>query len=84
MKTTASPTLSFWRSRKLWHGLGYALSAAWMVYVLIETKGSARAPLFNYIFVVPLGLWVGGLLTAIVLKRFGARPNSSPPPPRER
>ncbi len=85
MNAAPPPAPPFWRSRKLWHALGYAVSAAWMVYVLIETKGDARAPLFNYIFVGPLALWGGGLLVAAILKRFG-RPAQAPPssnaPPR--
>ncbi|MGE0733738.1 MAG: hypothetical protein AB7G15_11870 [Alphaproteobacteria bacterium] len=78
---SAAPAPSFWRSRTLWHSLGYGLSAAWMAYVLIETQGNARAPLFNYIFIGPLALWGGGLLTATILKRVEARAARRMPPP---
>lgn len=58
-----------WRSRVLWHGLGYAVSAAWMLYVVVATGNDVRAPLFSYIFAVPLALWIGGLLVARLLRR---------------
>ncbi|MEN8197716.1 MAG: hypothetical protein ABFS30_14565 [Pseudomonadota bacterium] len=58
-----------WRSRRLWHAVGYFLSAAWMIAVLVLTGGNVKAPLFDYIFIVPLGLWIGGLVIASLLKR---------------
>ena len=58
-----------WRSRKLWHGLGYASSAAWMLYVVVATGNDVSHPLFNYIFIVPLAGWVAGLVIAKLLAR---------------
>lgn len=58
-----------WRSRRLWHGVGYFLSAAWMIAVLIISRGNVKDPLFEYIFIVPLSLWIVGLVIASLLKR---------------
>ena len=62
-----------WRSRRLWHGIGYAVSAAWMVFVLARTGGDVRHPLFDYLFIVPLGLWGAGIGVAWLLKRLAPR-----------
>lgn len=58
-----------WRSRKLWHGIGYVGSAAWMVYIVMATGNDVSHPLFNYIFIVPLAGWIGGLVAARLLAR---------------
>lgn len=72
-----------WRGRRLWSGIGYFVSAAWMVYVAVITAGDVAHPLFDYIFIVPLGLWAAGLTIAWVLRKILGPPSSSPPsPPR--
>ena len=56
-----------------WSKVGYGLTAAWMVFVLIVTKNDVGHPLFNYIFRVPLVVWVTGLVIAHLVKRLGRR-----------
>ena len=56
-------------SRRFWQPLGYALSAAWMVGILIVTDGNSRAPLFNYIFIVPLIGWAVGIALGFLIRR---------------
>ena len=58
-----------WRGRRLWNGIGYFASAAWMVYVLAASDGDAGDPLFDYIFIVPLGIWAVGLAAAWAIRR---------------
>jgi len=61
-----------WRSQRLWHTAGYVVSAAWMVFVLVVSEGQITHPLFDYIFIVPLGIWIVGLAIARLLRRFAA------------
>ena len=42
----------------LWRGIGYGLTAAWMIGILVYTGSDPAHPWFNYIFVVPLGCWI--------------------------
>lgn len=42
-----------------------------MLYVVLATGNDGRAPLFNSIFAVPLGLWIGGLVVARLPRRRG-------------
>jgi hypothetical protein len=63
----AAPPL--WRSRRLWHPIGYAFTGLWMLGVLLVTGGNSRNPLFDYIFVVPLATWILGLIVAALIKR---------------
>lgn len=58
-----------WRSRRLWHPIGYAVTGLWMLGVLLVTGGNSRHPLFDYIFVVPLAAWIIGLIVAFLIKR---------------
>jgi hypothetical protein len=58
-----------WRSRRLWHPVGYAFTGLWILGVLLVTGGNARHPLFDYIFAVPLAAWIGGLIAAALVKR---------------
>lgn len=58
-----------WRGRRLWQGIGYFASAAWMVYVLTASGGDIEHPLFDYIFVVPIGMWAGGLAVAWAIRK---------------
>jgi len=66
-----------WRSARLWQPIGYAITAVWMLYVVVATGGDPAAPLFDYIFIVPIGLWASGIVVAWALRRFF--PPSSPP-----
>ena len=66
-----------WTGRRLWHRIGYALTAAWMVYVIYATGKDVEHPLFAYIFVVPLAGWIAGLVVASLIKRR----RRAPPPP---
>ena len=50
--------------------IGYALTAAWMVGVLVYTDGDVRHPVFDTLFIVPLGGWVVALTVARVIRRF--------------
>ena len=58
-----------WSSRLTWHRVGYCLSALWVGGVLIATDGNVRAPLFDYIFIVPLAGWALGLAIGQILGR---------------
>jgi hypothetical protein len=63
-------TAPFWRSRRLWRPLGYALTVGWMIYVLAATGADRSHPLFDTIFIVPLAGWILGLVTAWALRRW--------------
>ena len=62
-----------WRSRRLWHTIGYIATGLWIVGVLFVTRGDSRHPLFDTIFLVPLGFWVAGLIAAALVTRALAR-----------
>ncbi len=62
-----------WRNRRLWQAAGYFASAAWMIYVLAATGGRIEDPLFDYIFIVPIGIWTAGIGVAWLLRRFAGR-----------
>jgi hypothetical protein len=66
-----------WRSRQLWHAIGYGLSAAWIAWVIYMSGGDADDPWFDYIFIVPLGGWAVGITVAAVLKRVLPPPNAA-------
>lgn len=58
-----------WRSGKLWHRIGYAFTAIWIVGIILVTGQDVTHPLFDLIFIVPLGFWIVGLTIANLLKR---------------
>ena len=58
-----------WRSRRMWVGIGYFASAAWMLFVVVKTGGNAGHPLFDYIFIVPIGMWAVGLALAWMIRK---------------
>lgn len=62
-----------WRGRRLWHAAGYFASVSWMVYVVAKTGGRVDEPLFNYIFIVPIGIWTAGIGVAWLVKRLASR-----------
>jgi hypothetical protein len=49
--------------------IGYAVTAVWMLGVLVYTDGDVRHPVFDLIFIVPLGAWVVGLTAARLIRR---------------
>lgn len=58
--------------RQKWTRIGYALTAAWMVFVLVYTRNDPGHPLFNAIFLVPLIGWIIAVAAARII---GARRN---------
>jgi len=46
---------------QLWRGIGYGLTAAWMVGILVATGSDPAHPWFDYIFIVPLVGWIVGV-----------------------
>ncbi|MEZ5668809.1 MAG: hypothetical protein R3F55_15475 [Alphaproteobacteria bacterium] len=65
---------------QIWRGIGYGLTAAWMIGILVVSGSDPAHPWFDYIFVVPLGGWIVGLGVARLL----AGPPTPPPPDRPR
>ena len=65
-----------WRDRRLWLRIGYVLTFVWVVAIYEITKGDSSHPLSRFMFLVPLGAWVVGLVAARII--FGRR--SKPPP----
>lgn len=63
------------KDRQTWIRIGYALSAIWMVGVLIVSGGSPKHPAFDYIFIVPLAGWVVAILIARLIWRRPGRPD---------
>ena len=61
------------KSPVFWSRLGYVVSAAWMIGILVLTGGDTRHPMFEYIFIVPLVGWVLGLLIGGAIKRARGR-----------
>ena len=56
-----------------WTKIGYILTAAWMVVMLAITGGDVIHPFFDYIFSVPLGLWIAALVGARLWKAWRGR-----------
>jgi len=52
------------KDRETWTRIGYVLSVIWMVGILVVSGGRVTHPAFDYIFIVPLGGWILGLLIA--------------------
>lgn len=62
--------------------VGYVLTAAWIVMVVMETDGDMAHPLFNYIFLVPLIGWIVAVIgVATVRGLTGRKKQRSGPPP---
>lgn len=62
---------------QLWRGIGYGLTAAWMIGILVVSGSNPADPWFNYIFVVPLVGWIIG----IGIARLVAPPGGPKVPP---
>ncbi|MFQ5785813.1 MAG: hypothetical protein ACE5H8_13465 [Alphaproteobacteria bacterium] len=69
-----------WRSRSLWMRTGYALTAAWMLGVIVATGSDVTHPFFDFIFIVPLSGWIFGLLIARLAMRLWPPPDRAEPP----
>ena len=50
--------------------IGYGLTAAWMVGVLLYTGGDVSHPAFENLFIVPLAAWMVALTVARLIRRF--------------
>jgi type IV secretory pathway TrbD component len=58
-----------WRSEKLWTRAGYAVTVLWIFGILLATDGDMADPLFDLIFIVPLGMWIAGVFIARMIRR---------------
>ena len=66
----AHPSLS---ARPRWHAVGYWLTAAWLVLVLVVTGGERAHPLMEAIFLVPLAGWIAAVAVDRRRRRARAR-----------
>ena len=53
-----------------WTKVGYGLTALWMLIVLGVTGNDVTHPFFNYIFAVPLAVWIGALVLGRLWKNW--------------
>ena len=53
-----------------WTKVGFGLTAAWMLGVVLVTGNDVTHPLFDYIFSVPLVVWAVGLIAVSLFKAF--------------
>jgi len=58
-----------WRNEKMWTRVGYVLTVLWILGILLATDGDMADPLFDFIFIVPLGTWIVGLTIARLTRR---------------
>ncbi|AUG54245.1 hypothetical protein [Thalassospira marina] len=49
--------------------MGYLLTACWVGYIVMITKGDTSDPMFDYIFSVPLGFWIVGMVIAHFVRK---------------
>ena len=61
--------------------VGYVLTAAWIVMVVVETDGDMAHPLFNYIFLVPLTGWIVAMIVVGTIKALMGRKKQQSGPP---
>ena len=57
-----------WRNKKTWNSVGLVLTALWFTYVAIASGGNMSHPLFDYIFLAPLGLWLVIVVATRILR----------------
>lgn len=70
---------------QLWRGIGYGLTAAWMIGILIVSDSNPAHPWFNYIFVVPLIGWIIGIgIARFLVPPGGPKVPPVDPSPRQR
>ncbi len=75
---------SDWKSQKRWVKIGYGLTAVWFLYVMFQTRGDQSHPLFDAIFLVPLGGWVAAVLVARFVGTGGSAGGDGGAPPEGR
>jgi len=52
------------KKRTFWTRAGYGFTTLWIVFILWITDGDQENPWFDYIFLVPLAVWIIGLVVA--------------------
>lgn len=57
----------------MWTKIGYAVTAAWMLFVVAYTRSDPFHPLFSFIFVVPLAGWITVIATIKIIAAIRAR-----------
>ncbi len=68
-----------WRKRSTWTKAGWIATFVWLVFVWETTGGQKDHPLFDTIFLGPLGLWVAGMIVVRQLKKQGLLVDDGPP-----
>ncbi|MFH1806430.1 MAG: hypothetical protein ABID63_16235 [Pseudomonadota bacterium] len=48
--------------------MGYLLTACWVGYILAISGGDMEHPMFDYIFTVPLAVWIIGMIVAKIIQ----------------
>jgi len=75
---STGPTPRRWRApaagrRFPWIQIAYAVTAAWMLLVLAVTTADPGHPFSEYIFRVPLAVWIGDAVIAWIVRVQGRR-----------
>lgn len=69
-----------WHNPRTWQAVGIVATGLWLTYVAAATGFDPTAPLFDFIFLVPLAGWLAILLvTRILERRRKDRDRPSPP-----
>ena len=66
-----------------WRRAGWIATVLWVIYVYETTKGDPAHPLFNYIFLVPLSLWLFFILARRLMRERAPPPDANKPGPDE-
>ena len=56
-----------------WTKIGYAVTAAWMLFVVVYTDSDPKHPLFSFVFIVPLAGWITAIAVIKVVTAFRGR-----------
>ncbi|MCW8970081.1 MAG: hypothetical protein OQK23_02380, partial [Rhodospirillales bacterium] len=62
---------NLFRDRNPWVRAGYVFTVGWFLVVLYVTGGDQNHPFFDTIFMVPLAVWIVGVLVAHLLRGRG-------------
>ncbi|SLN47777.1 hypothetical protein [Oceanibacterium hippocampi] len=57
------------RDKTTWSRVALIGTVLWLTYVTMETGGDLHHPLFDYVFIVPLALWIGVVIIKQVIDR---------------
>ncbi len=57
-----------WRKKKTWQSAGIVLTALWFTFVAMASRGDTSHPLVDYIFLVPLGMWLVIVVATRILR----------------